>query len=136
MVGAICQFFFSSRRRHTRFDCDWSSDVCSSDLMCIDKIIAKARKLAAHLLDTKEKNIGFRDGKFFAKAKPKKALTWKQLAPEAYVAKNIPEKWEPGLEASSFFEPPNCTYPFGAHIVAVEVDRDTGEVKIVKYVGS
>jgi len=103
-------------------------------VMCIDKIIAKARKLAAHLLDTKEKNIGFRDGKFFAKAKPKKALTWKQLAPEAYVAKNIPEKWEPGLEASSFFEPPNCTYPFGAHIVAVEVDRDTGEVKIVKYV--
>ena len=103
-------------------------------LMCIDKIIAKARKLAAHLLDTKEKSVEFRDGKFSAKGKPKKALTWKQLAPEAYVAKNIPQNWEPGLEASSFFEPPNCTYPFGTHIVAVEVDRDTGEVKIVKYV--
>ena len=103
-------------------------------LMCIDKIIAKARKLAAHLLDTKEKSVEFSDGKFFVKGKPKKALTWKQLAPEAYVAKNIPQNWEPGLEASSFFEPPNCTYPFGTHIVAVEVDRDTGEVKIVKYV--
>ena len=103
-------------------------------VMCIDKIIAKARKLAAHLLDTKEKSVEFRDGKFSAKGKPKKALTWKQLAPEAYVAKNIPQNWEPGLEASSFFEPPNCTYPFGTHIVAVEVDRDTGEVKIVKYV--
>ncbi len=103
-------------------------------VMCIDKIIAKARKLAAHLLDTKEKNVEFRDGKFFAKGKPKKALAWKQLAPEAYVAKNIPKDWKPGLEASSFFEPPNCTYPFGTHIVAVEVDRDTGEVKIVKYV--
>ena len=103
-------------------------------VMCIDKIIAKARKLAAHLLDTKEKSVEFRDGKFSAKGKPKKALTWKQLAPEAYVAKNIPKDWEPGLEASSFFEPPNCTYPFGTHIVVVEVDRDTGEVKIVKYV--
>ena len=103
-------------------------------VMCIEKIIAKARKLAAHLLETKEKNVEFRDGKFFVKGKPKKALTWKQLAPEAYVAKNIPQNWEPGLEASSFFEPPNCTYPFGTHIVAVEVDRDTGEVKIVKYV--
>jgi len=103
-------------------------------VMCIDKIIAKARKLAAHLLDTKEKSVEFRGGKFFVKGKPKKALTWKQLAPEAYVAKNIPKNWEPGLEASSFFEPPNCTYPFGTHIVAVEVDRDTGEVRIVKYV--
>jgi carbon-monoxide dehydrogenase large subunit len=50
------------------------------------------------------------------------------------VAKNIPKNWEPGLEASSFFEPPNCTYPFGTHIVAVEIDRDTGVVEIVKYV--
>ena len=103
-------------------------------LMCIDKIITKARKLAAHQLGTKEKNIEFRDGRFFIKTSPKKGLAWSQLAPEAYVAKNIPPDWEPGLEASSFFEPSNCTYPFGTHIVAVEVDRDTGEVKIVKYV--
>src|SRR5437870_2965104 len=71
-------------------------------VMCIDKIIAKARKLAAHLLDTKEKNVEFRDGKFSVQGKRKKALAWKQLAPEAYVAKNIPKNWEPGLEASSF----------------------------------
>src|SRR3989454_2258686 len=103
-------------------------------VMCIDKIIVKTRKLAAHLLGTKEANVLFQGGKFFAKGKPRKALTWKQLAPDAYVAKNIPKHWEPGLEASSFFEPPNCTYPFGTHIVAVEVARDTGEVGIVKYV--
>jgi carbon-monoxide dehydrogenase large subunit len=103
-------------------------------IMCIDKIIVKAKRLAAHLLGTKPKNVVFRDGKFFAKGKPKKAYSWAQLASEAYVAKNIPRKWEPGLEASTFFEPSNCTYPFGTHIVAVEVDRDTGEVKIVKYV--
>jgi carbon-monoxide dehydrogenase large subunit len=102
-------------------------------VMCIDKIIAKARPLAAHLLGTKESKVVFQSGKFFVKGGPKKALTWKQLASEAYVAKNIPKNWEPGLEASTFFEPPNCTYPFGTHIVAVEVDRDTGQVNIVKY---
>jgi len=103
-------------------------------VMCIDKIIGKTKKLAAHLLGTKEAHVVFQGGKFFTKGKPKKALSWKQLAPEAYVAKNLPKNWEPGLEASSFFEPPNCTYPFGTHIVAVEVDRDNGEVGIVKYI--
>ncbi|PYJ00343.1 MAG: carbon monoxide dehydrogenase [Verrucomicrobia bacterium] len=88
-------------------------------LMCIDKITAKARILAAHLLGAKPKE---------------KFLNWKQLAAESYVAKNIPKNFEPGLEASSFFEPTNCTYPFGTHIVAVEVDRQTGEVHIVQYV--
>lgn len=102
-------------------------------VMSIDKIIAKARRLAAHQLGTKEKNIVFRNGRFFAKGKPKQALTWTHLAAESYIAKNIPKNWEPGLEASSFFEPPNCTYPFGTHIVAVEIDRDTGVVQIVKY---
>src|SRR2546428_10279873 len=106
----------------------------TGNVLCIDKIIAKAKKLAAHLLATKEKNLIFRDGKFSLQGAPKKALSWKQLAPEAHVAKNIPKNWEPGLEASSFFEPSNCTYPFGTHIVAVELDRDTGEVGIVKYV--
>jgi carbon-monoxide dehydrogenase large subunit len=103
-------------------------------LMCIDKLIAKARKLAAHQLGAKEKNVEFRGGNFFVKGSPKKALGWSTLAAESYVAKNIPKNWEPGLEASSFFEPPNCTYPFGTHIVAVEIDRDTGVVKIIKYV--
>ena len=103
-------------------------------LMCIDKIVAKAKKLAAHLLKAKEKDIQVKDGNYFAKGKPKNALTLAQLAAESYVAKNIPKNFEPGLEASSFFEPPNCTYPFGTHIVAVEIERETGEVKIVKYV--
>jgi carbon-monoxide dehydrogenase large subunit len=103
-------------------------------VMCIDKIIAKATKLAAHLLGASAKKVVFRDGKFFVKGKPKVALDWKQLAAESYVAKNLPKNYEPGLEASSFFEPANCTYPFGTHIVAVEVDRDNGEVSFVKYV--
>jgi carbon-monoxide dehydrogenase large subunit len=98
-------------------------------VMCIDKIIAKAKILAAHLLGAKR--VTFKDGKFVA---GKKSIGWPQLAGEAYVAKNLPLNFEPGLEASAFYEPPNCTFPFGTHIVAVEVDRDTGQVKIVKYV--
>src|SRR5947207_2204061 len=56
-------------------------------VMCIDKIIVKTRKLAAHLLGIKEANVVFNGGRFFSKGKPRKALTWQQLASEAYVAK-------------------------------------------------
>src|SRR5207249_2827516 len=84
-------------------------------VMSIEKIVEKAKKLAAHLLSASPKRIEFREGKFFARGKSKRSLNWKQLAPEAYVAKNLPPDLEPGLEASSFFEPKNFTFPFGAH---------------------
>ncbi len=103
-------------------------------VMSIDKIVAKARTLVAHLLKTNPKKIEFKDGKFFAAGKPKESYDWKRLGPEAYIAKNLPPGLEPGLEASSFFEPPNCTFPFGTHIVAVEADRETGLVRIARYV--
>jgi aerobic carbon-monoxide dehydrogenase large subunit len=103
-------------------------------VMSIDKIIEKAKTLAAALLKSTPEKIEFKDGKFFAKGEVQNALGWGQLASEAYIAKNLPPGLEPGLEASSFFEPSNCTFPFGTHIVAVEVDRDTGQVNILKYV--
>jgi aerobic carbon-monoxide dehydrogenase large subunit len=102
--------------------------------MSIDKIIEKTKTLAAALLQSSPEEIVFEDGKFFVSGQEEKAVRWGQLASEAYVAKNLPPGFEPGLEASSFFEPPNCTFPFGTHVVAVEVDRDTGQVKILKYV--
>lgn len=100
-------------------------------MMCVDKIVAKATRLAAHQLGTDVGTVVFADGKFSAGGK---SLGWGELAPSAYVAKNIPADFEPGLEASTFFEPKNFTFPFGTHIVAVEVDRETGQVKIVRYV--
>jgi len=103
-------------------------------VMSIEKIIEKAKSLAAALLKSTPKEIEFKDGKFFVTGETQNALGWGQIASEAYIAKNLPPGLEPGLEASSFFEPPNCTYPFGTHIVAVEVDRDTGQVKILKYI--
>src|SRR5207244_6375847 len=63
-----------------------------------------------------------------------RAVAWKELASQAYVAKDIPAGFEPGLEASSFFEPSNFTFPFGTHIVAVEVDRESGAIAFKKYV--
>jgi aerobic carbon-monoxide dehydrogenase large subunit len=106
----------------------------SAIVMSIDKIIEKTKTLAAALLKSTPEKIEFADGKFFVSGEAKNALGWGQLASEAYVAKNLPPGFEPGLEASSFFEPPNCTFPFGTHVVAVEVDRDTGQVKILKYI--
>ncbi len=100
-------------------------------MLCVDKILAKATILAAHLLETDVKKVSFADGRFSAGGK---SVGWGDVAPQAYVARNIPADFEPGLEASTFFEPKNFTFPFGAHIVAVDVDRETGHVKIVKYV--
>jgi aerobic carbon-monoxide dehydrogenase large subunit len=105
----------------------------SAIVMCIDKIVAKASILAAHLLGTSADRVSFAHGKFSA-AGNDKAIGWTELAGEAYIAKNLPPGLEPGLEASSFFEPGNFTFPFGTHIVAVELDRDTGGVAIKKYV--
>ena len=107
-------------------------------VMCCDKIIAKAKTLAAHLLKGKEKDCVFEvkngAGTFYLKGKAKNALGWGKIAFASIDAKDIPANFEPGIEASSFYEPANCTYPFGTHIVAVEIDRDTGEVNILKYV--
>ena len=103
-------------------------------VMSIQKIIEKAKTLAAALLESRPEEIEFENGKFFVKGEAQNALEWGRLASEAYIAKNLPPGLEPGLEASSFFEPSNCTFPFGTHIVAVEVDRDTGSVSILKYV--
>jgi aerobic carbon-monoxide dehydrogenase large subunit len=106
----------------------------SAIVMCIDKIVAKAKKLAAHLLETTADHVEFANGTFSSPGVTTRQLSWAEIAGEAYIAKNLPPGLEPGLEASSFFEPENFTYPFGTHICAVEIDRDTGQVKITKYI--
>jgi carbon-monoxide dehydrogenase large subunit len=105
----------------------------SAIVMCIDKIVAKGKTLAAHLFETTSDHVVFEKGKFTAPGVSTREIGWPELAGEAYVAKNLPAGVEPGLEASSFFEPQNFTFPFGTHIVAVDVDRDTGQVRITKY---
>ena len=99
-----------------------------------DKIKDKAKKLTAHLLEAAEADIVYEDGKMFVRGAPANAKTFQEIALASYLAGNLPEGMEPGLEATSFFDPPNFTWPFGTHIAVVEVDTDTGEVELQRYI--
>jgi len=98
------------------------------------KVVAKARTLAAHLLEAAEADVRFERGRFFVEGAPGRARTFQDVALQAYLAWNLPAGLEPGLEASAFYDPPNFTYPFGAHLCAVEVDAETGQVEIKAYI--
>ena len=99
----------------------------------IDKIIAKGKKIAAHMLEAAEGDITFADGKFSV-AGTDKAKTFGEIAFSAYVPHNYPlETLEPGLEETAFYDPGNFTYPAGAYICEVEVDPETGKVDVVAF---
>jgi carbon-monoxide dehydrogenase large subunit len=106
----------------------------SAMVKAMDKIIAKGKKIAAHLMEASVEDIEFGDGKFTVKGTDKsKALAEISLA--AYVPHNYPlTELEPGLDETAFYDPPNFTYPGGCHVCEVEVDRDTGEVAVVNFV--
>lgn len=101
--------------------------------LATQKLKAKMSILAAHLLGVKPADITIGRGRLSAKG-GNKSISFGDLVMAAYTAHKIPPGFEPGLEATHFFEPPNFTFPFGCHICAVEVDAETGEVKIEKYV--
>ena len=98
------------------------------------KIKEKAKVLAAHLLEAAEADIEYQDGKFFVRGSPDQSKTIQDIALMANVAWNMPEGMEPGLEASAFYDPPNFTYPFGAHVAVVMVDPDNGYISFQRYV--
>jgi carbon-monoxide dehydrogenase large subunit len=97
------------------------------------KVREKARRIAAHLLEAGEEDVEWRDGKFQVKGTPSRSKSFGEVALMANVAWNMPADTEPGLEASAFFDPSNFTYPFGTHIATVEVDPETGAVKVLRY---
>jgi len=100
--------------------------------MAIQKLKAKAGKLAAHLMGVDASTVSFADGKFSAAAG--KQVTVQEVALAAHLAKSIPEDMEPGLSATAFYEPKNFTFPFGTHVAVVEIDRETGEIHFQRYV--
>ncbi len=102
-------------------------------VMSLDKIKEKGKKIAAHLLEANPKDMEFVNGQFVVKGSPQKAIPFGQVALTAYVPHNYPEGVEPGLEETSFYDPANFCFPFGAHACVVEVDPDTGHVKILRY---
>jgi aerobic carbon-monoxide dehydrogenase large subunit len=99
-----------------------------------EKVREKARALASHLLEVDADDLVFADGRFMVKGVPRKALTIPQIARQAHGAKNLLKGAEPTLSADSTFEPANFTFPFGTHVCVVEVEPETGNVEIKKYV--
>ncbi len=100
----------------------------------VEKLKQKLVVMAAHLLGVPPKRIEARNGRYQVKGNPKKSKTYNEVVLAAYVAKSLPKDFEPGLDATSIFEPPNYTFPFGAHACVVELDPETGEVKFRRYV--
>ena len=99
------------------------------------KVVEKSRKIAAHHLEADESDIEFDAGEFYVSGAPERSMTIQETAGAAYLAHDLPDGMEPGLEATSFYDPENFTFPFGTHVAVVEVDPDTGEVTFEDYVG-
>src|SRR5215217_7718389 len=98
------------------------------------KVRAKAIKLTAHMLEAAEEDIIWENGKAYVKGSPDAAKSIQEIALAAHVAYDLPEGMEPFLDETTYYDPPNCTFPFGTHICVVEIDRDSGEIEIKRYV--
>jgi carbon-monoxide dehydrogenase large subunit len=101
----------------------------------LQRIKDKAKKLAAHLLEASPDDMVYENGKIFVKGAPDKAKTIQEIAGAAALGYSLPRGMEPFLDDTAYYDPPNCTYPFGTHIAVVEVDASTGDVKILRYIG-
>jgi carbon-monoxide dehydrogenase large subunit len=100
----------------------------------LDKVVNKGKKIAAHLLEAAESDIEFKDG-FFQVAGTDKKKAFAEIALTAYVPHNYPhDKLEPGLNENAFYDPTNFTFPAGSYVCEVEVDPETGQVRIDKWV--
>jgi carbon-monoxide dehydrogenase large subunit len=100
----------------------------------LDKIIDKAKRIAAHMLEAAPVDIELTDGRFHVRGSPDRSKGLPDISLAAYLAHSMPDGLEPGLEATSFFDPSNFTYPFGTHIAMVEVDAETGQVTLLRYI--
>jgi carbon-monoxide dehydrogenase large subunit len=98
------------------------------------KVADKARRIAAHQLEAAPEDVELVDGRFAVRGSPDKGMTLAEVAGAAYIPENLPEGMEPGLEETTFYDPENFVFPFGAHACIVEVDVETGKVDIVRYV--
>jgi carbon-monoxide dehydrogenase large subunit len=105
----------------------------SAIVKALDKIEAKAKKVASHMLEAAEGDIEFKDGKFTV-AGTDKTTVWGDVALNAYIAHKFSgQELEPGLKETSFYDPTNFTFPAGCHICELEVDPETGKTEIVKW---
>ena len=98
-----------------------------------EKVREKVVQIGAHLLEASPADVVVEGGKVFVKGVPEKAKNFGDVSMAAYLANNLPDGMEPGLEATVYYDPPNFTFPFGTHIAEVEIDGETGAIEIVKY---
>jgi carbon-monoxide dehydrogenase large subunit len=98
------------------------------------KVIDKARHVVAHQLEVSPDDLEFADGTFTVKGSPDKEATLASVAFGAWAAHDLPDGMEPGLEATAVYDPPNFSWPAGAHAAVVEVDTETGDTRLVRYV--
>src|SRR6266511_3936411 len=99
----------------------------------VGKVIDKGKKLAAHMLEAAEEDVVYENGSFHVKGSPDKAKAFGEVAFASY-GMSLPPGMEQGLEAVAYFDPPNLVWPFGTHIAMVEVDAETGDAQLQKYV--
>jgi carbon-monoxide dehydrogenase large subunit len=99
-----------------------------------DRVLEKARKLVAHQLEASEEDVEFEAGRFFVRGSPDRGMTVGEAALAAWTAHDLPDGMEPGLEATYVYDPPNFSWPSGAHVAVVEVDTETGAADLVRYV--
>jgi aerobic carbon-monoxide dehydrogenase large subunit len=110
-----------------------STPVCGAATAVVTrKVREKAKKIAAHLLEAAVGDIEYEEGRFFVKGSPDQAKTMDEVAFAAYT--NVPEGEEAGLEGVTYYDPPEMTYPFGAYICVVEIDRGTGQVEVKRFI--
>jgi aerobic carbon-monoxide dehydrogenase large subunit len=98
-----------------------------------ERIREKVIEIGAHLLEASPEDVVVEGGKVFVKGVPDKAKNFGDISMAAYLANNLPEGMEPGLEATVYYDPPNFTFPFGTHVCEVEIDGQSGTVQIVGY---
>ena len=98
------------------------------------KLVEKAKRIAAHQLEAAPEDVEFENGDFHVAGAPDRSMAITEVATQAYLAHDMPDDMEPGLEATSFYDPDNFVFPFGVHAAIVEVDPATGEIDIEKYV--
>ncbi|MEL6534555.1 MAG: xanthine dehydrogenase family protein molybdopterin-binding subunit [Bacteroidota bacterium] len=105
----------------------------SAIVKSVDKVLEKGKKIAAHKLEANEDDLEYAEGKWTVKGTDK-SIGFGDVALTAYVPHDYPADLEPGLDFSSFYDPTNFTYPFGCHVAIVEVDKETGEVKLKRFI--
>ncbi|XHC00671.1 xanthine dehydrogenase family protein molybdopterin-binding subunit [Nitratireductor sp. ac15] len=107
----------------------------SAIVKALDKVEAKVRKIAAHVLEVSEDDLVIENGEVKV-AGTDRAMAWHEVGLAAYTAHNLPAGMEPGLKEGAFYDPANFTFPAGTYVCEVEVDPETGETKIVQFVAS